>query len=135
MVTVHGSYVQFRFYRPAAKAVHLAGEFNAWRVDQLKMVPEGNGYWLAVLRLPPGSYRFRYLADGQWYTDYAAFGIEYGPNGPEGVVRVAPLHGPAATPAEAAEETASRPVEEVLPLPPLGRQRGRSPARHHAHAA
>ena len=31
--------------------------------------------------VPPGDYRFRYVADGQWYTDYASHGIEAGPNG------------------------------------------------------
>jgi 1,4-alpha-glucan branching enzyme len=101
MVTVHGDYVQFRFYRPGAQSVHLAGDFNGWKADQLQMVPAGNGYWLAVVRLKAGSYRFRYFADGRWYTDYAAFGVEYGPYGPDSVVRVAEL--PAA-PARVAPE-------------------------------
>lgn len=121
MVTVHGSYVQFRFYRPNAQAVHLAGEFNGWHEDQLRMVPDGSGYWLAVLRLAPGSYRFRYRADGQWYTDYAAFGLEYGPYGPDSVVWVAPRPVAEVAPVrETAEETASRPVELALAAPSAG---------------
>ena len=98
MVTVHGSYVQFRFFRPNAHSVTLAGDFNGWKEDQLRMIPSEDGYWLAVLRLPEGSYRFRYLADGKWYADYGAFGIEYGPHGPDSVVRVAPRPVPAAKP-------------------------------------
>jgi 1,4-alpha-glucan branching enzyme len=90
MVTVHGSYVQFRFFRPGAQSVHLAGDFNGWQDHALQMIPTGNGYWVAVLRLEPGAYRFRYIADGRWYADYAAFGIEYGPYGPDSVVRVSP---------------------------------------------
>ena len=90
MVTVHGNYVQFRFFRPGAQAVHLAGDFNGWQDHAMQMIPTANGYWVAVLRLEPGSYRFRYLSDGRWYADYAAFGIEYGPFGPDGVIRVAP---------------------------------------------
>jgi 1,4-alpha-glucan branching enzyme len=90
MVTVHGSYAQFRFFRPGAQSVHLAGDFNGWQDRALQMIPTGNGYWVAVLRLEPGSYRFRYLADGRWYADYAAFGIEYGPYGPDSVIRVGP---------------------------------------------
>jgi 1,4-alpha-glucan branching enzyme len=90
MVTVHGNYVQFRFFRPGAQAVHLAGDFNGWQDHALQMIPTANGYWVAVLRLEPGSYRFRYYADGRWFADYAAFGIEYGPYGPDSVVRVAP---------------------------------------------
>jgi 1,4-alpha-glucan branching enzyme len=90
MVTVHGNYVQFRFFRPGAQSVHLAGDFNGWQDHALQMIPTANGYWVAVLRLEPGSYRFRYLADGRWYADYAAFGIEYGPYGPDSVIRVGP---------------------------------------------
>jgi hypothetical protein len=36
----------------------------------------GEGWWGIALELPPGEYRFRYLADGQWHTDYAANGVE-----------------------------------------------------------
>jgi hypothetical protein len=30
---------------------------------------------MLMLRLPPGTYEFRYMAAGEWFTDYAAFGI------------------------------------------------------------
>ena len=30
MVTVRGNEVQFRFFRPTAAEVHLAGGFNGW---------------------------------------------------------------------------------------------------------
>ena len=96
MVTVRGSLAEFRFYRPSARQVCLAGDFNGWRSDELRMVPSGNGYWLAVLRLPEGSYRFRYRADEQWFCDYAAFGAEPGPFGLNGVVRISPRAGPRA---------------------------------------
>jgi hypothetical protein len=33
--------------------------------------------WLAILQLPAWSYRFRHLADGRWYADYAALRVEY----------------------------------------------------------
>jgi 1,4-alpha-glucan branching enzyme len=136
MVTVHGSYVQFRFYRPSAQKVYLAGEFNGWQEDQLPMVPAGNGYWLAVLRLQPGSYRFRYRADGQWFTDYAAFGIEYGPYGPEGVVRVAPRPAAVELPQrETAEETASRPAEPALAGASVGLNEPRGTRRPRVQAA
>ena len=52
------------------------------------MTPGLNGYWTAVLYLPQGDYKFRYRCDGQWFTDYAAFGIEYGPLGADSVIRV-----------------------------------------------
>jgi 1,4-alpha-glucan branching enzyme len=73
--------VEFRFYRPQASRVCVVGEFNSWIDGVLRMIPEGNGWWSASTRLSPGDYRFRYVADGVWYTDYASHGIEAGPNG------------------------------------------------------
>ncbi len=64
----------FRFYRPDARQVGLAGEFNAWD-ESHPMSRARDGWWEASLELAPGSYEFRYLVDGQWFTDYAAFGV------------------------------------------------------------
>ena len=47
---------------------------------------------IAAINLPPGSYRFRYWADGQWFCDYAAFGVEPGPFGLDSVVRIPLAH-------------------------------------------
>lgn len=88
MVTVKGEAVEFRFFRPNAERVHVVGDFNGWRVDGLPMERSPQGYWQARLRLPAGTFRFRYYADGQWYTDFASFGIEPGPYGPVGIVYV-----------------------------------------------
>jgi len=88
MVTVKGSYVEFEFRRPSAGRVSIAGDFNGWQQDQLAMEPGPDGVWRANLRLPEGCFRFRYYADGQWFTDYAAFGVEPGPYGPVGIVYV-----------------------------------------------
>ena len=88
MVKVDGQYVEFRFYRPQAQNVHLAGDFNGWRQRELPMTPTTEGYWLAQVRLPAGEFRFRYCADGEWFTDYAAFGVEPGRFGLDSVVRV-----------------------------------------------
>lgn len=67
--------VEFRFYRPDAREVSLAGDFNGWG-QPLGMTPDGNGWWVARVPFGPGEYRFRYLADGVWYTDFAANGVE-----------------------------------------------------------
>lgn len=53
------------------------GDFNAPRpVDPIAMRHEGNGWWSAVATIAAGDYRFRYLADGQAFVDYAATGVE-----------------------------------------------------------
>lgn len=93
MVEVTGNYAVFRFFRPSASSVHLVGDFNRWRANELKMTPKGGGWWQASLLLPAGMHKFRYLADGQWYTDFAAFGVEWGPFGPDSTLHV-PMHRP-----------------------------------------
>lgn len=93
MVTVEGRTASFRFLRPSAGRVFLAGDFNGWKPGDLAMIREADGFWTATLRLAPGEYRFRYWADGQWFVDYAAFGVEHGPFGLDGMVRVAEAAG------------------------------------------
>jgi 1,4-alpha-glucan branching enzyme len=87
---VHGTdgRVEFSFYRPQAQSVYLAGDFNHWRAGELLMSRQEDGYWKAWLELPPGTYKFRYCADGLWYTDFAAFGVEPGKYGFDSVVHV-----------------------------------------------
>ncbi len=76
MVTINGGVAEFRFFRPDAKQVHVVGDFNDWQAGRSEMISEGDGHWRATLRLPVGEYRFRYLVDGQWFTDFAAHGVE-----------------------------------------------------------
>jgi hypothetical protein len=79
----------FRFRHRTEGPVYLVGDFCRWQTDHLPMRPAEGFGWVLMLRLPPGTYEFRYLADGRWHTDYAAFGVA--PNafgGWNGVVRV-----------------------------------------------
>ena len=89
MVTVTDGCVEFVFFRPQAGHVEVVGDFNDWRQGELAMQPTGDGHWRASLNLPAGVFRFRYRADGEWFTDYAAFGIEPGEYGMDSIVRVA----------------------------------------------
>jgi len=88
MVTLSGNVAEFRFFRPRAQQVFLVGDFNGWRQGELAMTRETGGYWRATIRLPSGDFRFRYCADGEWYPDYAAFGLDVAPHGHDSVVRV-----------------------------------------------
>jgi 1,4-alpha-glucan branching enzyme len=88
MVTVTNDWVEFRFFRPDASRVHIAGDFNGWRQGELPMARAEEGYWTARIRLPVGEFRFRYCADGVWFTDYAAFGVEPGRFGLDSIIRV-----------------------------------------------
>lgn len=88
MVTVKDEWLEFSFYRPQAQQVHLAGDFNNWKATELPMMRTEKGYWVARMRLPAGEFKFRYFADGEWFTDYGAFGIEPGMFGLDSIVRV-----------------------------------------------
>ena len=88
MVTLKDEFVEFRFFRPQATQVNLAGDFNNWRIGELPMQRGSDGYWFARMRLPAGEFKFRYCADGEWFTDYAAFGLEPGLFGLDSVVRI-----------------------------------------------
>ena len=74
-------YVTFSFYRPGVSQVNVLGTFNRWSGDSLRMQQVGNGWWSVTAELPAGEYRFRYCADGEWYSDYASHGVENGRHG------------------------------------------------------
>ena len=108
MVSVAGGWVEFTFFRPGASRVHLVGDFNGWREDELPMARAADGHWTTRVRLPAGEFKFRYCADGEWFTDYAAFGVEPGRFGMDSVIRVPPTPLPMVVAANvAAGETAA----------------------------
>ena len=85
--------VEFRFFRPHAQHVFIVGDFNGWRHDEWPMHNDG-GTWLLRVRLSPGTYRFRYVSDGCWFTDYASFGVRKNSFGSEDSVLVVPTYHP-----------------------------------------
>jgi len=102
MVTrLHNGGIEFRFYRPAARDVTVVGDFNGWHQTSLPMTRTPDGWWRCQVRIAPGCYHFRYLSDGEWFMDYAAFGLDYGPHGLSSVVSVE-------SPPTAAVRTSSR---------------------------
>jgi hypothetical protein len=90
MVETSGKWAKFSFYRPEAGHVELVGEFVGSGRRRLPMIRTRTGHWVAALRLPPGVHKFRYCADGDWYCDFASFGVEYGPFGPRARLWIAP---------------------------------------------
>ena len=75
--------VSVLFEMPAeihAKRLNVVGDFNAWDHDAAPMKQRKDSSWYRAIRLAPGTYRFRYLADGTtWHNDWAA--DEYEPSG------------------------------------------------------
>jgi len=69
--------IEFRFFRRGISKVCIAGTFNGWQIGDLPMHTAGDGWWRARIVLPGGVHQFRYVADGQWFTDFAAHGVEH----------------------------------------------------------
>lgn len=65
--------VAVRLMLPAedAESVAVAGDFNDWATDATFLEdPEGDGVFVGTLRLPPGSYSYMFVVDGErWVTD------------------------------------------------------------------
>ena len=51
-----------------AKRVNLAGSFNQWNPDTLPMIKTDSG-WIATVKLGPGKYWYKFIADGNWMLD------------------------------------------------------------------
>jgi hypothetical protein len=61
--------VQVEFVHQTATRVFIAGAFNDWRPEVSPMVPLGDGRWVKILLLPPGTYEYRLVVDGEWMPD------------------------------------------------------------------
>ncbi len=61
--------VEFTLNLPQARAVALAGTFNAWDPKRTPMRRRPTGVWETKVSLPPGRYEYRFVADGTWLSD------------------------------------------------------------------
>lgn len=53
-----------------AKRVMLAGDFNDWNPDDIKMKKTADG-WQVSYALGPGNYQYKFVVDGSWIVDPA----------------------------------------------------------------
>lgn len=62
--------VVVRYRDAAAHDVRIAGDFNGWVPDKgVRSLIESEGVtrvWTKILQLPPGTYEYRYVVDGEW---------------------------------------------------------------------
>ena len=59
-----GKTVEFRIYRPSARMISVAGDFNRWNPENDLLERGKSGVWHLKRRLPSGSYRYRFVVDG-----------------------------------------------------------------------
>lgn len=63
-----------------AKTVALAGSFNNWNEEQIKMKKTTKG-WSYTIRLSGGKHHYKFIVDGEWITDPNNSIKEYDGNG------------------------------------------------------
>jgi chromosome partitioning protein len=65
--------VVVHFRDASAHDVRIAGDFNGWVPDKgVRSLIEAEGgqrVWTKILQLPPGTYQYRYVVDGEWRED------------------------------------------------------------------
>jgi len=65
--------IVIRFSDAAASEVGIAGDFNGWvpdkGVESILTDADGERVWTKILHLPPGTYQYRYVVDGEWRED------------------------------------------------------------------
>ncbi len=64
-----GREVVFRFYKPGAARVSVAGDFNQWNTWHDFLKKKENGVWELRMVLAPGEYLYRFYVDDQWTLD------------------------------------------------------------------
>ena len=77
--------VTIQFADTQAGDVRIAGDFNGWVPDKgVRSVIEahdGARVWTKILHLPPGTYQYRYVVDGEWREDPANANTAPSPTG------------------------------------------------------
>jgi len=59
----------FQLTAPGASKVVVTGDFSAWDQNKVRMKKDKKGVWKAGVNLRPGRYEYKFLVDGQWWTD------------------------------------------------------------------
>ncbi len=63
--------IEFHICNTCANNIHLAGTFNHWAQDELKMKPDKKGVWkIEIPMLPHGKYHYKFFIDDRmWMED------------------------------------------------------------------
>lgn len=59
----------FAFKAPEASNVLLVGDFTHWQEQPISLKRRKDGVWTGTVSLPPGTYHYRFLVDGEWRND------------------------------------------------------------------
>ena len=77
----HG-HIEFSVLYPNANKVCIAGDFNNWEPENTQLAQIGEtGRWNTSLDINGGTYKYRYVVDGQWQQDPYNNRVEQNPFG------------------------------------------------------
>ena len=79
---------EFALRAPGATSVCLVGDFTHWLEQPILMKKSRGDVWKARVKLPAGTYHYRYLVDGEWRDDPACALHPMNPFGSQDDVRV-----------------------------------------------
>ena len=71
----------------AEKSVKVAGAFNNWEPQSLEYNSDGD-YWAKPFDIPPGSYTYKYVVDGEWMHDPSKEIVDDGKGNVNNVIHV-----------------------------------------------
>ena len=71
----------------AEKSVKVAGAFNNWEPQSLEYNSDGD-YWAKSFDIPPGSYTYKYVVDGEWMHDPSKEIVDDGKGNVNNVIHV-----------------------------------------------
>ncbi|MCD6531777.1 glycogen-binding domain-containing protein, partial [bacterium] len=67
--TVTDSGVVFIYRNPSARQVMLSGSFVNWDPNGIPMKQDSAGVFVAIVKLSPGTYQYKFIVDGVWTED------------------------------------------------------------------
>lgn len=75
--------VRFSIEAPKARKVMLAADFTDWqaRAKAMRKEKAGGRTFAATVNLPPGTYQYKFIVDGEWVEDPRAAGHVTNPFG------------------------------------------------------
>ena len=62
--------VSFCLEAPQSREVSVAGSFNGWNPRKHPMRKTADGRWEKSVILEPGTYEYKFFADGRWVEDF-----------------------------------------------------------------
>jgi len=61
--------IEFRIYKPGARFISIVGDFNNWNPENDLLTQHKDGIWRLTKRIPRGTYRYKFIVDGEWVPD------------------------------------------------------------------